>query len=256
MKKYLNLIISGCSLVVTVTLLIISMFAWYIVNETATVMGIIAQTDSVKGSFDFYYFNDTSEEVEGELVESGRWVKTNNDLRITDAWPTDVFYFKIVGSRLQEGQKLSIKFSGVQSIIDTKVVTGHKNDAVTTTKTEGAEPTIVTPLTYDVRYEGIPGYTSSTTTFNVDYNGTTKTLYQLEQNNKFESGYEVTLKDIQIKDCFKIYTAPTFKTAAGIDDFPSGKGSTSINITDSFFNQEVTAADNGSKTIYFSYKMT
>lgn len=250
MRKRINLIISSLSLIVTLTLLIVFMYAWYIVNETAQAVGIIAKSDSVKGSFEFYYFNDTSHEDDnGQFVESGSWVRSNNSLIINDAWPTDVFYFKIVGTNLESGQKLNIKFSGISSFIDDKAVTGHKVNASGTT-----------PAYYDVRYESISGYTSQATTFNVDYydanaqtpGNVTKTLYELEANEDYTSGYEVTLKDILIEDCFKLYTNPTFKTVGTMTDFPSSKGTTSVDIDDTFFNSEIVDDDGGTKSIYFA----
>ncbi|MCR5349879.1 MAG: hypothetical protein K6E20_02700 [Acholeplasmatales bacterium] len=236
MKKYINLIISSVSLLVTTTLLILSMFAWYVVNETAKASGIIAASDSIRGSFDFYYWNDTSTTNEqGVTTESGSWVKSNNDLRIKDAWPDDVFYFKIVGSSLDAGQKLTVSFSGIDTNLNTDYVTGAKNGS-----------------NYEVSYSGVVQYTSTTTSIDVDYNGTDKTLYNLTQNEDDNTKYDVNLDEILIQDVFKVYTAPTVKTVGTTTDFPASKGTTKVDIDGTIYNETITAADNGTKTIYFA----
>ncbi len=236
MKKYINLIISSVSLLVTTTLLILSMYAWYIVNETAQAVGIIATTDSVRGSFDFYYWNDTSTtNDQGVTTESGSWIKSNNDLRIKDAWPDDVFYFKIVGTNLDENQTLKITFSGISTNLNTDYVTGAKNGN-----------------NYEVLYSGVTQYTSTTTSVVVDYDGTDKTLYNLTQNEDDNTKYDVSLDEILIQDAFKVYTAPTFKTVGTTTDFPASKGTTKVNIDGTIYNETITASDNGKKTIYFA----
>ena len=242
MKKKINLIISSFSLFVTAALLIVCMYAWYIVNETAQVYNIIAATEGVKGSFDFYYWNDTSTKnpTTGEITESGNWVHSKNDLKIRDAWPDDVFYFKIVGTNLEAGQSLKITFSGIGSSINTEYVTGIKNGE-----------------NYEVQYSGVTRYTSSTTDVSVTYDSNSKILYSLTQkldsnDTPIANQYDVGLNEILIQDVFKVYTTPTFKTVGDITDFPASKGSTSVPISGVIYDDTITSEDNNTKTIYFA----
>ena len=239
MKKRINLIVSITSLVVTTALLIVSMFAWYAVNQVANASNIFAATEGIKGSFKLYYFEDTSTEDDGVVTKSGSWIESNNSLKINDAFPGDVFYFKIVGSQLEEGQTLNIKFSNIQSSINKEAVTGEKI---------GDD--------YIINYEGQETYKSSSTTFNVTYKNAsnvsvTKTLYQLSQEED-SSEYTVGLKDIKIQDAFKVYTNPTLESAGGLTDFPKSKGTTKVNVDQTIAHTAITASDNGTKTVYFA----
>ena len=143
-------------------------------------------------------------------------------------------------SNLDEGQVLKINFTGISSSLNKEYVTGALNGT-----------------TYEISYSSVVQYTSSTTNVVVDYDGTDKTLYSLTQklddnDDPILNQYDVNLNEILIQDVFKVYTAPTFKTVGQTTDFPATKGSTSVPINGVISNQEVTAADNGTKTIYFA----
>lgn len=229
MKKNLNVLLSSISLFVTAFLLIISIFSWYVTNDKASARGIIGQAQGISGVFDIYYFNDTSTQ-EGK---SGNWVKYQNELSIIDAWPNDVFYFKIVGTNLKTDQTLKIAFKDIQSVLNTEIVTAEK-----------------VGTNYNILYSGIKRYTSTTTNVSVDYNNVNKTLYNITTDD--DNNYVVNLADIKIQDVFKLYTAPTFETVGSVTDFPKSKGSTVVDIESEIFNQKITAADNGTKSIYFA----
>lgn len=229
MRKHINLIISTISLFVTVTLLIISMFAWYVTNDSASANGIIGTAQGVKGSFDIYRFDYSNDEQ-----TEGDWTLITNSFAVQDAWPGDILYFKIVGTDLDEGQKLDVVFKDVVSILNTEAVTaGIEEDK------------------YCVYKNGYKEYVSNTVNFNVDYNSVTKTLYTLTQDENED--YVVNLKDILIQDVFKLYLNPTFKTVGTITDFPDSKGTNPQALESNIFSGRITAqeAQNG-KSIYFA----
>lgn len=226
MKKYANLIISFASLFVTLFLLILSIFGWYVVNEKATASGIIGAAEALGGHFDFYCYKDTS----NTETPNYDWVLSNNNLKISDAWPDDVFYFKIVGSGLNVGQSINVAFDGVSSIIDTNVVTANYDSSSSK---------------YNVYYRNLLRYSSNSDSIIVNYDGVNKTLYSIEEDQE-NNTYNVALEDIKIQDMFNICN-PSINSSG----FPTDKGTILDSITGDIFNGTVTNND-GSITIYFA----
>ena len=284
MRKYSNLILSLISLVVTSTLLVVLIMAWYTSNTKVDATGLRAASGEDSYVFNFYYWDETTKD--SDLERSGSWKLTKNDLSIQDAMPEDIFYFKVEGTGLSVNQVIQMIFRDVSSTLDTDVVKGIYN-----------------PISgeYEVRFNGVKRYSSLTSNINVDYEidgvNTSKTLYNLLEENDdnnmylltndltFESGkdyytlsgatyslatvtegddvspntyyelcqgYNVSLGEILVEDVFKVYNDIDFTTIGSISDAPDGKGSSYVSITSKFIDYTVTEADNGNKNFYFA----
>ena len=112
MKK-LNLILSAASTLVTLGLLIITMFAWFVTNQETEAHGIIANTADENLSFTLYtYDNDESD-----------WVSVDEALEFENTKPGEAKYFKLVCENSgTDDIIIDGYFSGIQSKINTDYV--------------------------------------------------------------------------------------------------------------------------------------
>ncbi len=231
MKKVINYVLSVGSLLVTLFLLVITMFSWYVTNTKAEAKGIVATTEGITGDFDLYYWNKKTQS----------WEESSNSIAV-ELWPNEVVYYKLVGTDLTVGQAFSGYFKGISSSVDSSMVTG----AYDSTKAK-----------YTVSYANEVAFESATTNINVTVDEETKTLYILSASET-AGVYDVSLDDILIQDVFELYTAPVITgTHAAGNDKPTGKGSTkAASITSTIWDETSVAATTSVQYFALSFDTT
>ncbi len=112
MKK-LNLILSCASLCVTVALLILSVFSWYVTNQEVNVTGIVASTAGEDLTFTLYYYDEDESE----------WTPMTDALVFENTLPGEAKYFKLVCENSgTDDITINGYFEGIQSKLDTDFV--------------------------------------------------------------------------------------------------------------------------------------
>jgi hypothetical protein len=180
MKK-LNLILSAASTVVTLGLLIATMFAWYVTNQEAEAHGVIANTaDNGLATSLRYWDGDSWEDVEDDLNFEG-WL------------PGTTTYFELVIENSAEADlTINANFIGIESKVDNNYVKATYDD------TKGGF----------ITYNGVDAYkftgkpSGSTASYvRVDtIDASNQALYKITQG---QSGYVVSAETLKIENGFK-----------------------------------------------------
>ena len=180
MKK-LNLILSAASTVVTLGLLIATMFAWYVVNKEAEAHGVIANTaDNGLATSLRYWDGDSWEDVEDDLNFEG-WL------------PGTTTYFELaIENSAADDLTINANFIGIESKVDNNYVKATYNGS-----TGGY-----------ITYNGVNAYkyTGTPTASNAAYvrvdtvDASNQALYKITQG---QSGYVVSAETLKIENGFK-----------------------------------------------------
>ena len=175
MKKSINYILSIISLMVTLLLLVVTMFSWYVTNNQAEAKGLTAVTQSNGHSFLIQYWDSSSSE----------WAGTQAfDDATKDLWPGDVVYFKI--SLIDEEDtnvSVNVSLSDIKVVLDNNKVTADASH---------------------VYYNGVSMYDVTAGAVTVD----NKTLYTVTQDEDDSTKYVVGLDDYLISSGIKIDNNP------------------------------------------------
>lgn len=184
MKK-LNLILSAASTVVTLGLLIATMFAWYVVNKEAEAHGVIASTaDKGLGMNLRYWDGDSWEDVDDNLSFEG-WL------------PGTTTYFELsIENTSSEDHAITANFIGIESKVDNNYVKATYNGS-----TGGY-----------ITYNGVNAYkyTGTPTASNAAYvrvdtvDASNQALYKImQQTVSGQTSYVVTAETLKIENGFK-----------------------------------------------------
>ena len=184
MKK-LNLILSAASTLVTLGLLIATMFAWYMVNEEATATGVIANSaGKAIGSTLRYWDGDSWEDVDDNLNFEG-WL------------PGTTTYFELaIANSSDDDQAVNANFIGIQSKVDNNYVKATYNGS-----TGGY-----------ITYNGVNAYkyTGTPTASNAAYvrvdtvDASNQALYKILQKTEGgQTSYVVSAETLKIENGFK-----------------------------------------------------
>lgn len=216
MKKVINYALSIGSLLVTLFLLVITMFSWYVTNNKAEAKGITAVTASNGHNFQIQYWDSST----------SKWAGTSAfDDATKNLWPGDVVYFKI--SLLDEADSVSVNvdvsLADISVVLDTEKVTGDESH---------------------VYYNGVSMYTVTSGAVTVD----NKTLYTVTQDLEDNTKYVVGLDDYLISSGMRIDYNPTITA-----DVPVGLSTTDISELNELEGKFVTnRAITNDSPIYFA----
>lgn len=213
MKKKLNLILSCASLLVTVALLIVTVFSWYVVNEEAKAENIVANTAGDDLSFELSYYDKTS----------SSWKLVTEELEFENVLPGFYQCFRLTCHNSGESNiNITGAFEGIESNLDTTFV-----------KVSGNK----------ITYNTIPQYTINSVSNAVVIDN--QILYKVQ-------GTAISLGAYLIENGYRIQyygtaetTEPTFTK---IDDLPTD-GSV-MNVNSSIF-ENLTVTPSG-LNLYFS----
>ena len=176
MKKVINYILSVGSLMVTLFLLVITMFSWYVTNNQAEAKGITGITASNGHSFEIRYW---------DASQSSWELTTSFDDATKDLWPGDVVYFKIslINEEDNTSVKVNVNLSDINVVIDNTKVTADANH---------------------VYYNGVSMYDVSSNKVKVN----NKTLYTVTADETDPTQYVVGLQDYLISSGMRIDSNP------------------------------------------------
>ena len=237
MSKKLNLIFSILSLVTTTILLIVTVYSWYTQNEVVTVTSIVGQTENEDTHYELYYWKPST----------NSWAVVT-EIEEKNVLPGTTTYFKIVCTNNSgKAVKLTAKFQGIQSILDTNYVK---------VSSDGKYITYNSIKTYDI-------VNSQVTVEPVVENGGTKNVLYVvdaEQN--------IALRHFEIKDGYVIQKfGPTPTTSGAVtkrDDVTDSSNVSSLDapilnnqiipVNTSEYYFALTFLDDDDKDAYYMYQ--
>lgn len=220
MTRKMSLIISSISLLVTLTLLIVTMYSWYTNNKYVSASGLVSTSKDDPFLYSLEYYSKNS------------YIEFNDDsLSLSNIYPSDVFYFRVKVSKKNSEESsnynFNIQLSNIVSDLDSKLSASYSNS------------------TYIVSYDEVPLYTSTTDAISITNSSTNeeKTLYTI---TKSDSTYTLSLADYKIEDVFKLYVDVDINSDLNQDNAKTLSSKESITCTNNYLYFAIEFNENAS----------